>query len=195
MPPRVQAKLLRFLQDRQAQPLGGRGRGRSTCGSWPRPASYRRSIREDLVGRLGAEPIVIPPLRNRIEDVGALVAYLGGPGFPGVDPGAFRALCLYEWPRNVRELADVLEARRHARRREQGRPRRPAGGGAKGAGARAPGDRAAITACAARARRAGARPARAGGNVASVAEVFDRQWNVVQRWLRRYGLNAGRYRE
>jgi transcriptional regulator of acetoin/glycerol metabolism len=138
---------------------------------------------------------VIPPLRNRIEDIGALVAYLGGAGFPGVDPGAFRALCLYEWPRNVRELAEVLKrAVTLADGNRVGLDDLPAA--VRNALERGP----RVTAR----RSPRARPEREelervlreqGGNVASVAKVFDRQWNVVQRWLRRYGLNAGRYRE
>ena len=52
---------------------------------------------------------MIPPLRDRIEDVGALVAHLGGAAFAGMEPAAFRALCLHDWPRNVRELEDVVK--------------------------------------------------------------------------------------
>jgi len=67
------------------------------------------SVRADLVGRLGAEPIVISPLAERVEDIGALVSHFAGPAFPGMEPAAFRALCSYHWPRNVRELEEVVK--------------------------------------------------------------------------------------
>ena len=195
MPPRVQAKLLRFLQDRQVQALGSTRTRQVDVRILAATSELSSSVREDLVGRLGAEPIVIPPLRNRIEDIGALVAYLGGAGFPGVDPGAFHALCLYEWPRNVRELAEVLKrAVTLADGKRVDLDNLPVA--VRNALERGP--RVSVR------RSPRARPEREelervlreqGGNVASVAKVFDRQWNVVQRWLRRYGLNAGRYRE
>ena len=93
MPPRLQAKLFRFLQDRQVLPLGSTRTRRVDVRVVAATSSASASVRSDLVGRLGAEPIVIPPLRERIEDVGALVAHLGGAAFAGMEPAAFRALC------------------------------------------------------------------------------------------------------
>ena len=94
MPPRVQAKLLRFLQDRQVQPLGATRTRQVDVRILAATSGLSTSVREDLVGRLGAEPIVIPPLRNRIEDIGALVAYLGGAGFRAWIPGrSARSAC------------------------------------------------------------------------------------------------------
>jgi transcriptional regulator with PAS, ATPase and Fis domain len=194
MPPRVQAKLFRFLQDREVLPLGSTRARRVDVRVLAATSDLSESVREDLVGRLGAEPIVIPPLRHRIEDLGPLIAHLGGAGFPGMDPAAFRALCLYDWPRNVRQLDEVLKrALTLAGGKKIGLDDLPAGvRGALERGPRMGGRRAAR-----------ARPEREElervlrenrGNVASVAKVFDRQWNVVQRWLRRYGLDAGRYR-
>ena len=52
---------------------------------------------------------MLPPLRERVEDIGALVAHFGGAAFRGMEPAAFRALCLYDWPRNVRELDEVVK--------------------------------------------------------------------------------------
>jgi len=64
-----------------------------------------------VLGRLGAQPIVLPPLRDRIEDVGRLVAHFLGDLKDGraFEPEAFHALCLHAWPLNVRELSKVIE--------------------------------------------------------------------------------------
>jgi transcriptional regulator with PAS, ATPase and Fis domain len=116
MPPELQAKLLRFLQDREVTPLGStRARrievrvlaatSRTAAPSSPAAAG----LRPDLAARLGAEPIRIPPLRQRIEDLGALVHHLMGRRFKRFETMAFQALCLHNWPGNVRELAKVLE--------------------------------------------------------------------------------------
>ena len=79
MPPELQTKLLRFTQDRMLTPIGGDARrATSTRASSRRPAgtapteSGSGGLRADLAARLGAEPIRIPPLRDRIEDLGAL---------------------------------------------------------------------------------------------------------------------------
>jgi transcriptional regulator with PAS, ATPase and Fis domain len=115
MPPALQAKLLRFLQDKTILGLG-----------WTRPraADVRiiaatqnpfESLRQDIIGRLGAEPLLLPPLRQRREDLGALcVRFLSAvtPPRPGAfERDAFDALCAHGWRRNVRELeATVTEA-------------------------------------------------------------------------------------
>jgi transcriptional regulator with PAS, ATPase and Fis domain len=116
MPQELQAKLLRFLQDREITPLGSTrprkidvrvvaATSRSVAPTSPTSAG----LRPDLSARLGAEPIRIPPLRQRIEDLGALSQYLLGPRFKPFETMAFQALCLHTWPGNVRELAKVLE--------------------------------------------------------------------------------------
>jgi DNA-binding NtrC family response regulator len=67
-------------------------------------------VQDAVLGRLGAQPILLPPLRDRIEDVGRLLVHflreLGdGRAF---EPEAFHALCLHAWPLNVRELSKVI---------------------------------------------------------------------------------------
>src|SRR6202012_3856611 len=66
----------------------------------------------DLAARLGAQAIRVPSLRDRIEDVGALVHYFlmaaGARRAPELEAAAFHALCHYAWPRNVRELQKVI---------------------------------------------------------------------------------------
>ena len=116
MPQELQAKLLRFLQDREVTPLGSTrprkidvrvlaATSRSVAPTSPTSAG----LRTDLSARLGAEPIRIPPLRQRIEDLGALSQFLLGARFKPFETMAFQALCLHTWPGNVRELAKVLE--------------------------------------------------------------------------------------
>jgi DNA-binding NtrC family response regulator len=67
-------------------------------------------VQEALLGRLGAQPIVLPPLRERVEDIGRLAAhFLGHAGDErGFEPEAFHALLLHSWPLNVRELSKVV---------------------------------------------------------------------------------------
>jgi transcriptional regulator with PAS, ATPase and Fis domain len=196
MSSRLQVKLFRFLQDRQVLPLGSTTRPRRVdVRIMAATSQVSESVRSDLVGRLGAEPILIPPLRERVEDIGALVAHFGGAGFRGMEPAAFRALCLYDWPRNVRQLGAVVKravtvAGARAIRVED-LPH-----GVRATLARGPRVGAA--------RRHRAAPDREvivrllgenRGNVSAVAKALGRRWQVVHRWLRRHGLNADRFRQ
>jgi len=114
MPPEAQAKLLRFLQDRRFTPLGSTrvvevdvrivaATSRTQLGKGPQ-------VEDAVLGRLGAQPIVLPPLRDRIEDIGRLVAHFlrDLPDGRAFEPEAFHALCLHPWPMNVRELSKVV---------------------------------------------------------------------------------------
>src|SRR6185369_17014454 len=78
---------------------------RTAAGAGKGPAG----LRDDIVARLGAAPIHLPPLRTRIEDLGALTAHFlrATPGVKFEQP-AFRALCLHGWPLNVRELEQIV---------------------------------------------------------------------------------------
>ena len=113
----AQIKLLRFLQDRELTPLGSTrprridvrviaATNRTTPGSGGKVAG---GLRDDIVARLGAAPIHLPPLRNRIEDLGVLIAHFlrASPELKLEQP-AFRALCLHGWPLNVRELEKII---------------------------------------------------------------------------------------
>src|SRR4029078_748363 len=78
----------------------------------PAPGSDGKAaggLRDDIVARLGAAPIHLPPLRSRVEDLGALVAHFlrATPGVT-VERPAFRALSLHAWPLNVRELEKIV---------------------------------------------------------------------------------------
>ncbi|MBZ4415076.1 sigma-54 dependent transcriptional regulator [Myxococcus sp. RHSTA-1-4] len=120
MPLELQAKLLRVLETKEVERLGG---------SVPVPVDARvlaathqdlaRAVREgrfrqDLFFRLNVMPLQIPPLRERPEDLlplaRAFAAELAGPNVPLVlAPGAEAALRAYSWPGNVRELRNLIE--------------------------------------------------------------------------------------
>jgi transcriptional regulator with PAS, ATPase and Fis domain len=115
MPADLQTKLLRFLQDRQLSPLGSTRPRRldtrvlaATSRTAPPKGASMVGLRSDLAARLGAEPIRLPPLRQRIEDLAALMAHFLGPSANRFDPLAFQALVLHSWPGNVRELEKVV---------------------------------------------------------------------------------------
>jgi transcriptional regulator with PAS, ATPase and Fis domain len=194
MPPRVQAKLFRFLQDGQVLPLGSTRARRVDVRVVAATSEISFKVRADLVGRLGAAQIPIPPLRERVADVGALVGRFGGATFPGIEPAAFRALCLYQWPRNVRELEEVV---RRAVALADGGKIRPVDLPEEVRASLEAGPRISDS------RKYRAAPSRAElerllgenrGNIAAVAKALGRHWNVVQRWLRHFGVDADRYR-
>ena len=119
---KLQAKLLRVLQEREFERVGG---------SRPIPVNVRvlattnrhleklvkqNGFRQDLFYRLNVFPIVVPPLRLRKEDIRALAeAFLKritqrtGIASPTLTPEALAILERYDWPGNVRELQNVIE--------------------------------------------------------------------------------------
>jgi DNA-binding NtrC family response regulator len=117
MPLELQAKLLRVLETKEVERLGG---------GLPVPvnvrilaATHRDLVREgrfrqDLYFRLNVMPLTLPPLRERPEDLlplaRAFAAELAGPNVPLVlAPGAEEALRAWPWPGNVRELRNYVE--------------------------------------------------------------------------------------
>ncbi|MFZ5624469.1 MAG: sigma-54-dependent transcriptional regulator [Gemmatimonadota bacterium] len=115
----AQAKLLRTLETGEIQRLGAEGTERvdvrviAATNRRLEEAVADRSFREDLYFRLNVLPIHVPPLRERIEDLPALVEHLARrvrPANPPVfTPGALAALMAHPWPGNVRELANIVE--------------------------------------------------------------------------------------
>jgi len=110
----LQVKLLRFLQTRETGRLGSTRRRTvdvRIVAATNRPASPdgRRvaGLRDDLTARFGLGPISVPPLRERIEDLMALMQHHRGEPRGPLESAAFQMLCLYAWPANVRELAHV----------------------------------------------------------------------------------------
>jgi DNA-binding NtrC family response regulator len=113
MPIELQSKLLRFLQDRRFSPLGStrvvEADVRIIAATSRLALDKGTNLQEAMLGRLGAQPIVLPPLRERIEDLGRLCAYFLREMTDGrtFEPDAFKALMLHDWPLNVRELLKV----------------------------------------------------------------------------------------
>ncbi len=114
MPIELQAKLLRFLQDRRFTPLGStriiEANVRVIAATSRVALDKGAHVQEALLGRLGAQPIVLPPLRERPEDIGRLTAHFLSQIATGrtLEPEAFHALTLHNWPLNVRELSKVV---------------------------------------------------------------------------------------
>jgi transcriptional regulator with PAS, ATPase and Fis domain len=120
MAPAMQAKLLRVLEDGHYRKVGGTKELHANVriiAATNRPLEEEQKagrFREDLFYRLNVVSIVLPPLRERREDIPALINHFLtsrqlGPTPCKVDPEATQALLTYDWPGNIRELANVLE--------------------------------------------------------------------------------------
>lgn len=122
MKPVLQAKLLRVLQEREFEPVGGlkpipvdvRIIAATHCNLEQMVAEGR--FREDLYYRLNVIPLSIPPLRERAEDIPLLVEYFvqligRNKKIPlrGFDQTALRALTAFPWRGNVRELENLIQ--------------------------------------------------------------------------------------
>jgi len=118
LPVELQPKLLRTLQEREIEPVGGT----------PRKIDVRLvtatnrnldeemaagNFREDLYYRLAVIPVHLPPLRERRSDIPLLAQHFlakhGGGSPVDISDGAMEALCAYNWPGNVRELENAVE--------------------------------------------------------------------------------------
>lgn len=123
MPLSAQVRLLHVLQEKVIERVGGISKKTidvriiaATNRNLPELIKEGK-FREDLWYRLNVFPIEIPPLRQRRDDIPALVDYFIGLKAdelklsyrPIPAPGAFEALAHYHWPGNVRELANVVE--------------------------------------------------------------------------------------
>jgi DNA-binding NtrC family response regulator len=117
----LQAKLLRVLQEREIERLGGTRpipvdvRVLAATNVNLRAAVRDRTFRDDLYYRLNVVPLTLPPLRERREDIPELVDHLitklarqCNRDVRGVSAGALDALVHYDWPGNVRELENVI---------------------------------------------------------------------------------------
>jgi len=123
MPLEAQVHLLRVLEHREIERVGGTRRIpvdiriiAATHQDLPMLVRSGR-FREDLYYRLNVFPIVVPPVRQRIDDIPALVRYfierksqeLKLPEINELAAGAIETLMAYNWPGNVRELENVIE--------------------------------------------------------------------------------------
>ena len=118
----LQAKLLRVLQEREIEPLGAE---RAEHVDVRVIAATNRDLRrlvgdgrfqDDLFYRLNVIPIVVPPLRERLDDIRMLVEYFvdkhatqNGKRIDALEEGVVASLREYHWPGNVRELENTIE--------------------------------------------------------------------------------------
>ena len=122
VPAAIQVKLLRVLQDREFERLGGTKtlkvdvRLVAATNRDLRAALEEGSFREDLYYRLNVVSIDIPPLREHKEDIPALAAFFlqrfakeSGARVKSITPAAGKILMDFHWPGNVRELENVIQ--------------------------------------------------------------------------------------
>ncbi|MDD2541870.1 MAG: sigma-54 dependent transcriptional regulator [Desulfuromonadaceae bacterium] len=122
MPLSLQAKLLRVLQERVFERVGGSKEIRAdvrviaATNRLLQEEVTQRRFREDLYYRLNVFPIQLPPLRERIDALPPLTEYFLqrfsrqiGKKLKGVEPEALAAMKVYPWPGNIRELQNVME--------------------------------------------------------------------------------------
>jgi PAS domain S-box-containing protein len=122
LPPDIQIALLRVLQEREVERVGG---------DKPMPVDVRvlaathrdleklvreGKFRQDLFYRLNVVPLTVPPLRERVADIPMLAEYFiarfakkVGKRFGTIEAGTMKVLQAYGWPGNVRELQNVIE--------------------------------------------------------------------------------------
>jgi DNA-binding NtrC family response regulator len=122
VPPAIQVKLLRILQEREFERLGSNVtrhidvRVIAATNQDLRAALEQGTFREDLYYRLNVVPLNIPPLRERKQDIAFLANHFvrklapdSGRKVEGISDPAMEKLIGYHWPGNVRELENVIE--------------------------------------------------------------------------------------
>ena len=116
MPLGIQAKLLRVLQNKEIFRIGGvekieiNARVITATNKNLEELIEENSFRSDLFYRINIFPIVVPPLRERKEDLPELIQHiLGGFGNKSITNNAKKHLMEYDWPGNVRELVNIIE--------------------------------------------------------------------------------------
>jgi transcriptional regulator with PAS, ATPase and Fis domain len=122
MPPYLQTKLLRVLQERSYRPIGSDRSVhvdfRLVCATNVDPDAALKDgrLREDLYFRINTITLKVPPLRERTEDIPLLCEYFlerfrqrHQRPVRGIAPAAYHLLIRHRWPGNVRELENVIE--------------------------------------------------------------------------------------
>ena len=120
--PQLQAKLLRVLQERELERVGGNRtikvdvRVIATTNRHLEQSVEKKEFRQDLFFRLNVVPVHVPPLREHKEDVATLAdqflhrfARKHGVRVTGISPDCMAALMAHDWPGNVRELQNAIE--------------------------------------------------------------------------------------
>ncbi|MCF6249601.1 MAG: sigma-54 dependent transcriptional regulator, partial [Desulfobacula sp.] len=115
----VQVKLLRAIQEKQVQSVGSekvKSVNIRIVAATNKNLSEQIALgafREDLYYRLSVIPLYIPPLRERIEDIPALVGHFlkkfDAPGDVSFSKASFEVLKGYSWPGNIREMQNIIE--------------------------------------------------------------------------------------
>ncbi len=202
LPAAAQGALLRALQEREVMPVG---ETRAIKVDFRLVAASNRDLdhlaargefRRDLLGRISGFAVDLPPLRDRREDLGLVIADLLArlrgerAGTVGFTREAMRALLLHDWPLNVRELERCLETGLAL-----------AGDGAVDVGhlGVAPRPDAAedpppTPADDARRAQLEALLGEHGGNISAVARAMGKARLQIQRWIKRYGLDPNTYK-
>lgn len=122
MPLNLQAKLLRVLQEREVERVGGSKvipvdiRVIAATNQDLERAVERGEFRQDLFFRLNVVPVFLPPLRERVDDIVSLTQYFlerfaseFGKHTLGIDDAVLRRFVQYEWPGNIREMENVVQ--------------------------------------------------------------------------------------
>jgi DNA-binding NtrC family response regulator len=122
LPPETQSALLRVLQERELERVGGSQtipinvRVIAATNRNLKDEMVERRFRSDLFYRLNVFPIHMPALRDRREDISLLVEYfihrfarMAGKRITSIDEGSLEMLRFYPWPGNIRELQNVVE--------------------------------------------------------------------------------------
>jgi transcriptional regulator with GAF, ATPase, and Fis domain len=118
----VQVKLLRVLQEKEFDRVGGKSpiavdvRVIAATNRDLLAAVRDKTFREDLYYRLNVFPVLVPPLRERKEDIPLLAHFLIrkfgtkiGKTIEQISDDAISRLCAYHWPGNIRELENIIE--------------------------------------------------------------------------------------
>jgi transcriptional regulator with GAF, ATPase, and Fis domain len=118
----LQTKLLRVLQEREIEPLGAERTEKvdvrviAATNRDLRHLVHEGRFQDDLFYRLHVIPIVVPPLRERVEDIPMLVDHFAdkhaarsGKTIDALEDGVISSLQEYHWPGNVRELENAIE--------------------------------------------------------------------------------------
>jgi transcriptional regulator with GAF, ATPase, and Fis domain len=210
LPEASQAALLRVLQEREVTPVGGTQSVRvdvrvlSATHCDLRAMVEAGRFRRDLYARLAGFEVVVPPLRDRREDIGLLIRSLLGrrvdlESHRGVDVDAARLMFAHDWPLNIRELDNCLAAASAlARDRRIGAEHLPdsvreptAAAGQIDVPKPAPPlsakDRAIRDQVVGHLRDN-------GGNVSATARAMGKDRKQIQRWLKRFAIDTDRFK-
>jgi DNA-binding NtrC family response regulator len=209
----AQAALLRVLQEGEIRPVGASStvkidvRVVSATHKDLRAAIAAGAFREDLYARLAGFALELPPLRERREDLGTMIAAIvrrdDGAKRAQMTPEAVERMLAYEWPRNARELdAAIHHAMTMARGAPMGAEHLPPD-------VRAPRPALAHSPSKPIAEKAGGRRVddptlrdallealRAHrGNIARVAEALRTSRTQIHRWAERFGIDPASFRD